>query len=57
MAKAADIGITGQNEGERQLIAGGPALLNHVSTGHDLASTDRLLKAAGMKLMGGGYVG
>ncbi|MEZ5791442.1 MAG: hypothetical protein R3D34_11865 [Nitratireductor sp.] len=32
-------------------------LLIHVTTGHYLASTDRLLKAAGMKLMGGGYVG
>ena len=32
-------------------------LLIHVTTGHDLASTDRLLKVAGMKLMGGGYVG
>jgi hypothetical protein len=33
----------------------------HVSTGHDLASRPdplgRLLKAAGMKMIGGGYVG
>jgi len=32
-------------------------LLIHVTTGHDLASTDRLLRAAGMKMIGGGYVG
>ena len=36
-------------------------LLIHVSTGHDLASgpdpLGRLLKAAGMKMIGGGYVG
>lgn len=27
------------------------------ATGHNLAATDRLLKAAGMRIMGGGYVG
>ena len=29
----------------------------HAPTGHDLTSADKLLKAADMKRMGGGYVG
>ena len=36
---------------------GAKRLLVHVTTGRDLASTDRLLRAAGLELMGGGYVG
>lgn len=39
-----------QNRGARHLLI-------HVITGGDLAATDRLLKAAGMSLIGGGYVG
>jgi len=36
---------------------GASRLLIHVTTGHELATTDRLLKAAGMNLIGGAYVG
>jgi hypothetical protein len=36
---------------------GASRLLIHVTTGEELAATDRLLKAAGMNLIGGAYVG
>ena len=36
---------------------GASRLLIHVTTGQELAATDRLLKAAGMNLIGGAYVG
>ena len=32
-------------------------LLVHVTTGQKLTATDRLLRAAGMRMVGGGYVG
>lgn len=36
---------------------GAKRLLVHVTTGRDLASTDRLLRAAGLEVIGGGYAG